>query len=444
MRRAAITLVVLAAWLTSAPAATAEPTVVFDCSPAPRDCSVWYRTNVSINWTVVGSTAPLQGCTDTLLSTDTKGSLQVCAASDATSTVIKQVSIRLDKTPPLVTGALASRPPDGNGWYRRPVGVTFRGADATSGVRSCTAATYVGPETRNARVVGTCTDIAGNPSKAATFPLRYDATGPDITRGSPGRKPDHRGWYNHPVLWRFKGRDALSGIADCPRVLYTGPSGRPATVIGACRDKAGNVSTRSFLLRYDSTPPARPILRAVARDRRVKLHVGVGADVKRISIVRRPGMGGARDSTLYRGRPRSFTDRHARNGKRYLYTVVARDQAANGSRASVAAIPHVSLLSPPDGATLAVPPLLRWTPVHDADYYNVQLRRDGRKVLSRWPARPRLQLTGTWRFGGQIRHLTAGAYRWDVWPGFGPRTNARYGRRIGSRSFVIPAASAAR
>jgi hypothetical protein len=79
----------------------------------------------------------------------------------------------------------------------------------------------------------------------------------------------------------------------------------------------------------------------------------------------------------------------------------------------------------------------------DADYYNVQLRRDGRKVLSRWPSRPRFQLTGTWHFGGQVRHLSAGTYHWDVWPGFGARSDARYGKRIGGRTFVIPAAPAA-
>jgi hypothetical protein len=443
LRRVAITLVVLVAGLISAPTAAAEPTVVFDCSPAPRDCSVWYRTNVSINWTVVGNTAPLQGCTDAVLSTDTSGALQVCAASDTSSTVIKQVSIRLDKTRPLVTGASPARPPDANGWYRRAVSVTFRGEDATSGLRSCTSTTYGGPDSRTARVSGTCADVAGNASTVATFGLRYDATGPDITRGRPGRKPDHRRWYNHPVMWHFRGRDALSGLAECPRVLYTGPNGRPARVVGACRDKAGNVSTRSFPLRYDSTPPLRPTVRAVPRDRRVKLAIGVARDVRRISVVRRPGLDGDKDSTLYRGRPRNVTDRRARNGKRYLYTIVARDQAANGSRTSVSAVPRVKLIAPPDGATLTAPPLLRWMAKRDADYYNVQLRRDGRKVLSRWPSRPRFQLTGTWHFGGQVRHLSAGTYHWDVWPGFGARSDARYGKRIGGRTFVIPAAPAA-
>ena len=428
----------LLAGLLAQPAAAA-PTVVYDCTPAPRDCTAWYRTNVSLDWTVAGNTLPQSGCMDETLTTDTKGSYR-CARVRTACASRSSCRIKVDKTPPLVTNAFGVRPPDANGWYHAPVGVRFGGDDATSGVRRCTTATYAGPDTGRASVPGTCTDVAGNTSSVSRFLLRYDATGPDITRGRAGRKPDHGRWYNHPVMWRFRGRDGLSGLAECPKVLYTGPNGRTARVVGSCIDKAGNVSTRSFPLRYDSTPPARPGVRAVPRDRRVKLAIGVAPDVRRISVVRRPGLGGDKDSTLYRGRPRNFTDRRARNGKRYLYTVVARDQAANGSRTSVSAVPRVRLITPPDGATLTAPPLLRWMAVRDADYYNVQLRRDGRKVLSRWPSRPRLQLTGTWRFGGQVRHLSAGTYSWDVWPGFGPRRDARYGKRIGGRTFVIPAA----
>jgi hypothetical protein len=419
--------------------AAAAPTVVYDCAPAQSDCTGWYRSNVSLDWTVLPASASQTGCADETLTTDTTGSYEVCTATQNGRTTV-ELWIAIDKTPPFVTNAFAVRPPDANGWYRAPVGVRFGGDDATSGVRRCTTATYAGPETGRASVAGTCTDVAGNTSAAARFLLRYDATGPDVTRGRAGRKPDHGRWYNHPVMWRFRGRDRLSGLSECPKVLYTGPNGRPAHVVGRCIDKAGNVSTRSFPLRYDSTPPVPPTVRAVPRDRRVKLAIGVAPDVRRISVVRRPGLGGAKDSTLYRGRPRNFTDRRARNGKRYRYTIVARDQAANGSRTSVSAVPRVKLITPPDGATLTAPPLLRWMGVRDANYYNVQLRRDGRKVLSRWPSRPRLQLSGTWRFGGQIRHLSAGTYRWDVWPGFGARRDARYGRRIGGRTFVIPAA----
>jgi len=97
--------------------------------------------------------------------------------------------------------------------------------------------------------------------------------------------------------------------------------------------------------------------------------------------------------------------------------------------------PH--LLQPAGGITLAAPPLLRWTPVRGARYYNVQLFRDGKKVLSAWPRKPRLQLERRWHFAGDRHRLTEGDYRWFVWPGEGARADRRYGDRIGARRFTV-------
>ena len=71
-----------------------------------------------------------------------------------------------------------------------------------------------------------------------------------------------------------------------------------------------------------------------------------------------------------------------------------------------------------------------------ASYYNVQLYHDG-KVLSAWPKRASLQLSSVWEFARHRYHLKPGTYRWYVWPGFGPRAAARYGRMIGAATFVI-------
>jgi hypothetical protein len=76
------------------------------------------------------------------------------------------------------------------------------------------------------------------------------------------------------------------------------------------------------------------------------------------------------------------------------------------------------LLSPPDDAVVSRPPLLRWSAVSAATHYNVQLWRGNRKVLSRWPDRPRLQLHRSWRFHGRSYRLSPARYRWYVWPGY--------------------------
>ena len=41
--------------LLAAPAAKAAPSVTYECTPAPQDCSGWYRSDVSVDWTVVAT-----------------------------------------------------------------------------------------------------------------------------------------------------------------------------------------------------------------------------------------------------------------------------------------------------------------------------------------------------------------------------------------------------
>jgi hypothetical protein len=95
----------------------------------------------------------------------------------------------------------------------------------------------------------------------------------------------------------------------------------------------------------------------------------------------------------------------------------------------------------PTGSVKAVTkkkaPLLRWTAVRGASYYNFQLHSGGKKILSIWPTHPSVQLKTSWRFHGRRYRLRPGRYRWYVWPGFGPRAAARYGPAIGPHTLVI-------
>jgi hypothetical protein len=103
---------------------------------------------------------------------------------------------------------------------------------------------------------------------------------------------------------------------------------------------------------------------------------------------------------------------------------------------TITTTPNPRLLAPTSGARLKAPPMLTWTPVHGATYYNVQLYRRG-KVLSVWPGRAQLQLPRRWRFDGHRFRLKPGRYTWFVWPGFGRRSAGRYGHAIGKRTFVV-------
>jgi hypothetical protein len=88
--------------------------------------------------------------------------------------------LRYDTTPPTVT-ASAARPADSNGWYSKPVDVTFTGTDGGSGIASCTpTVTYAGPDSAEATITGGCVDAAGNKATASTT-LKYDTTPPKLS-----------------------------------------------------------------------------------------------------------------------------------------------------------------------------------------------------------------------------------------------------------------------
>jgi hypothetical protein len=94
-----------------------------------------------------------------------------------------------------------------------------------------------------------------------------------------------------------------------------------------------------------------------------------------------------------------------------------------GSVAAVDASPAAAAV-PARGATVEKPPVLRWHRVSGARFYNVQLYRNGRKLLSRWPRRAQLRLSWAWRQGERRHRFRPGVYRWYVWPHY----RHRYGR----------------
>ena len=146
----------------------------------------WYTSNVTVNWSIQADPPLLEsvGCGATTFTADTLGTQLECRArndpNEPNDWVRVTKTFKIDKTAPVVTSA-AARAPDSNGWYNHPVGVTFSGADATSGLASLSAAStgYGGPDNPTAVVGGTCVDRAGNVATAAVS-LKYDATAPTL------------------------------------------------------------------------------------------------------------------------------------------------------------------------------------------------------------------------------------------------------------------------
>jgi hypothetical protein len=172
------------------------------------------------------------------------------------------------------------------------------------------------------------------------------------------------------------------------------------------------------------------------------------------SVTRDPGRNGSKPSTVYTGTSPSYTDTDVVQNQSYTYTITGSDAAANSSSVAIVTVAGGSQtiigvvkdtappLSAPAKLGIPIPPgvcpRLSWRRVRHADYYNVQVYRGGRKILSAWPAGTHLQLRPSWRFRGKRFNLAPGRhYHWYAWPGFGSRRAHRFGRLIAHKGFTV-------
>jgi hypothetical protein len=194
-----------------------------------------------------------------------------------------------------------------------------------------------------------------------------------------------------------------------------------------------------FGLKYDGTAPSITQLKAVPQDGRVAVRWRATAEAETAEVVRTPGARSRRTSVVYHGRGKSLSDKTVVNGTRYVYELRVWDAVGNSASRVVAAVPGPRLLFPARNAVVSVANLsvLKWTPVRRARYYNVQLFRDGRKIMSAWPSKSEFPLGRNWTYRGREWRLKPGRYRWLVWPGFGRRARNDYGEMLGPVSFRL-------
>jgi hypothetical protein len=200
--------------------ADAQVSVTHRCDTATTSdsCERWYTAGaVALKWDYSALGTPTSGCQNGTFTAE--GIVErSCRVSWSGGPVIEEpVWIGIDRTPPQLVGLQPDRPPDYNGWYNHPVGLGFRAADATSGVASCSATSYGGPDGAAVPIGGSCHDVAGNVG-AGAFPIYYDATSP----ATPDVEAVPR---NRRVLLRWS-----SAPDTVARVVRIGPSGRRTLV----------------------------------------------------------------------------------------------------------------------------------------------------------------------------------------------------------------------
>jgi hypothetical protein len=200
----------------------------------------------------------------------------------------------------------------------------------------------------------------------------------------------------------------------------------------------GNISQATFKWTVDTTPPAQV--------RQLRSTFGAGwvrlawrnptdVDYRHVSIWRKKVgatswkfMATRRDST-------SFRDGTVRNDTRYVYALRSVDRARNSSPPAKLEARASRILKPAFDSLHDSRPLIDWTYVRNAGYFNLQLWRDGRKILSVWPVRSADRLPANWRFNGRRYSLRSDRYRVYVWPSFGSKPHDYYGPLLGWTEF---------
>ena len=340
-----------------------------------------------------------------------------------------------EAAPPSLAFACSPAPADCRGWYRSPVDLSWDWNQITAepSAGDCDPALFTS-DTRGTEALCEVRNKGTGERTAHSVVLHIDRTAPSV-RPVLDRPPDHAGWFNHPVRVSFSGSDATSGVASCSSATYSGPARAAAPIGGSCRDVAGNVRAVSTAINYDATPPAPPAADARPGNERIAVSWSASAGA-RAEVVR--FRGDTAVGMVYQGPGTGFIDRPLRNGLRYRYLVTLIDQAGNRASADAWATPTASkLLSPARGARVRSAPLLEWKKGKRIRYWNVQLYRDGGKVLSSWPRVNELQLQERWRFGGRRYRLVPGRYCWHLWPGLGKRSRNEYGPKLGESCFRV-------
>lgn len=147
----------------------------------------WYRSNVSVVWSVSDPDSQVTsttGCGVQAFSSNAAAETASCSATSAGGTSSQSVALKIDKDAPTVTGTLSTTGKNAAGWYRDDVAVNWSYSDVgPSGlVGSYPATTTVSGEGRaRTSTVSNVTDAAGNVASGTSAGVNIDRNGPQVS-----------------------------------------------------------------------------------------------------------------------------------------------------------------------------------------------------------------------------------------------------------------------
>ena len=287
------------------------------------------------------------------------------------------------------------------------------------------------------RADGPCASPSGPARVVALFP---DSTTSDFSDAV----PDGTYCYSIEVADAASTADSpgLTVVVGEPPAIASGLStaaiggaGSAPASVPATADLPAPVAARHMTI-------SRPRVRIGARGVRVMVRWTdpIASGLARVNVVmnsRRPPRDATDGTVVYRGRGTSIVMQMRAGQVRYL-ALFASDASGGVSAVARRVVSLASLvpLRPISGSSVSEAPLLTWKPRKGASYYNLQLFRNGRRVLIAWPSRP------SFRVPAPV--LSPGTYVWFVWPALQARhATPRFADLIGRATFNYFAAGTA-
>lgn len=247
-------------WTVVAPVDTTPPVITHTITGTLGN-NGWYTSDVTVSWTATDAESSItstSGTNPVTLTSDTAGTTVTFSATSAGGTSSDSVVIKIDKTPPTISGSAAPAP-NANEWNNTDVVVTFTASDSGSGLASVTSPVTVSTQGAGQSVTGTATDNAGNSASATVSGINIDKTPPMLDWGAISPAPNANGWNKTaPVTISYTTKDNLSGVASAVPAspLSFSSEGKDQTQTVTVTDIAGNSATfTSPVVNIDMTPP---------------------------------------------------------------------------------------------------------------------------------------------------------------------------------------------
>jgi hypothetical protein len=347
------------------------PAVSLSLARGP-DSGSWYNHPVDFSATGSDNLSGIASCNSGTIGGG--GSVSASCKDNAGNTGSAGASVNYDASAPSIDSITFDRPPDSNGWYNHPLTVTFKGSDGGSGVSSCSAVNYKGPDTTGTTVSGSCVDNAGNRAGGTSPSFKYDSTPPTISN---------------------VGFDWDDGTAT---LTWTASPDTKSIEIDRVPGTAG--------------PDPSAVFKGLASSFEDR---GLTNKVKYVYTIN------------------GFDE--AGNKATETVSIVPGAKLYSPARGTTLKSPPLLAWRPVTGASYYNIQLYYGVGATMRRLASTTVT--GRKVLSAWPLKPHYRLHKTWKWKGKARKLQPGHYRWYVYPGIGKRTANKYGPLIGASDFFI-------